>query len=240
MKKTCIYYINTYDDYLNIKEKFTDYNYIFRGVTNPNYGLVPSLYRSISDDIDEITKLFLMEDDMFKMIIDIEKKTEMKISLDDLCRLQHYGVKTRLLDFTKNIDIALTFALYDFYGECLDDNGFDSVIYVLNKKEFQSAEHEDDELLADLIYNFNKNDITKIKTFDGRIASYPLKPKYFEYTSKSIERINKQQGCFILFPHAFSDDIKIKDEDIFAKIIISNKAKSELYRKHNISIKDLK
>ena len=126
-----------------------------------------------------------------------------------------------------------------FYEEEFNDNGKDAAIYILDKRKF--IKDNDEELLAELIYKYNEWDATAIE-LEGRTASYPLEPTYYEcpddykennYTGKK-NRIGKQEGCFILFPHAFEEDkLSIPEGDIYKKIIIPNEFKRQIYDEHN-------
>lgn len=230
--------MNSYLD--QFKELFKYDNFIFRGVPDSNYELKPSLYRNIKDkkNIDELIEIFNKEDDIFQLILNDNEKSENELSLSSLCKLQHYGVATRLLDFTKDFDIALTFALTSFYMEEFIDNGKDAAIYVLDKHKF-IHNYDDHEILAELIYKFNSEDCEEMSWKYNNIerkAILPLRPTYFELDDyESFERVEKQRGCFILFPHALQGDFSINDEDIEYKIIIPKSIKRELYE--NLKIK---
>ncbi len=235
------------NNYLQLfKKMFESEQYIFRGVPDSSYELRPSLYRNIKDEenIDELIKIFNKEDDIFQLILKDNEESENELSLSSLCKLQHYGIATRLLDFTKDFDIALAFALTDFYMEEFIDNGKDAAIYVLDKNKFNHDNHDDHEILAELIYNFSKEDCEEMSwKYDNkkREARLPLKPTYFELEDyESFERIEKQKGCFILFPHAFQGNFFIKAEDIECKIIIPNEIKRELYNNLKVKMDSLK
>jgi FRG domain len=73
----------------------------FRGVHNVGYPLVPRLYRSDSEAAD----LLALEEDMlaeFRSRSRALLTTEMASDWEHLFVMQHYGVPTRLLDWSEN------------------------------------------------------------------------------------------------------------------------------------------
>ncbi len=224
-------------EYELAKKSFDFSDFIFRGVPVSSYKLVPSLYRDLGGEgwgennpknIKKMEGVFWKEDDIFHMFLEDANLAGETLSLSHLCKLQHYGVATRLLDFTKDIDVALAFALFDFYtGEPYGDEN-DAAIYVLNKNKFVDPDTNDHELLAELIYKYNDDDCVSIQC-DEQKANYPLKPTYFELDDdEGFPRIRRQKGCFILFPHAFDENRQVVEKDIECKIVLKKEAKSAL------------
>jgi hypothetical protein len=82
----------------------------FRGVNNVDYPLVPRLYRSDS----EVADLLALEGEMLAEFRSRSRPlltSEMASDWEHLFVMQHYGVPTRLLDWSENALFALYFAL---------------------------------------------------------------------------------------------------------------------------------
>lgn len=234
MHKTEYIYIDTVKDFLDLKTYFSSNEFIFRGVQDRKFELIPTLYRSLfedekrgNDDLENIKNIFFKEDDTFSYLTEKIKKD---LNLEDLYVQQHYGIPTRFLDFTYDMNIALMFAVGDFYECCFSTKKCDAAIYVLKKTDFIDEETNDTQLLTDLITKYNTDDCYFIKQ-DVRKANYPLKPSFYDFDYNTIldRRIKKQKACLIVFPHAFEKNLKIDEDKIFAKIIIRECVRRELY-----------
>ncbi|MCG8321709.1 MAG: FRG domain-containing protein [Cytophagales bacterium] len=119
--------IKSVTDYLEHVQAFEQQHiaqWIFRGVGNVDYKLVPSLFRI------DIQSTLTNWDDLEKYMLQLFKR-EARPFLDTLPQdelelvtlAQHHGLPTRLLDWTTNPLIALFFA-----NECYD-NETDSVVW---------------------------------------------------------------------------------------------------------------
>src|SRR5689334_22878325 len=103
----------------------------YRGVKDHKYDILPSAYlspkfrdnsRQIEQDaVDKAKSKFNKE----------EEAANLKIDLDWLCYLQHYGTPTRLLDWTTKIETAVYFAFEDHVFKKVDLRKLPS-IWVLN------------------------------------------------------------------------------------------------------------
>lgn len=102
-------------DYINEFEQKVERKGIwYRGVTNRDYNLIPSLQRNLPPktlhhDIRKIeSKMF----DVFKNVEEIKEKDFTDWDLFYL--MQHHGLKTRFLDWSFNPLVALFFATYNW------------------------------------------------------------------------------------------------------------------------------
>lgn len=93
----------------------------FRGVRDARYGLLPGLFRH--PDVTDVEDLLAMEGrllDLFKQrsvpFITSRLPTE---DWEFLFLMQHYGVPTRLLDWSENAFVALWFALSSYRADDL-------------------------------------------------------------------------------------------------------------------------
>ncbi|EPC8419954.1 FRG domain-containing protein [Bacillus wiedmannii] len=83
----------------------------FRGQSKPFYKLLPSLYRlNLGKNIEVYQEFEQKSYDLFE-----QKCNELSVpipsnSWERVCFMQHYGVKTKFLDWSKSFDIALFFA----------------------------------------------------------------------------------------------------------------------------------
>jgi hypothetical protein len=94
---------------------------IFRGVINSNYDLIPSVGRlpPMTDEVEELDRerMLLRQ---FRLKSSLKLQCEPKNEWEWLSLGQHYGLPTRLLDWSTNPLIALYFATYhspeELYG----------------------------------------------------------------------------------------------------------------------------
>lgn len=97
---------------LEILRSFHEIGYIFRGHEDANYRLVTTIDR-YGGNIKWQRERFLMREFNRRVNHYLPSERIPNTTLELLSLMQHYGVPTRLLDFTKSPFIALYFAVKD-------------------------------------------------------------------------------------------------------------------------------
>ena len=210
-----VYKANSLSQYLNTIEKFDLRNvaqWFYRGVGKESYELIPSLFRlNIKNTLlswkkveEYITYHFKRESRPF---LDAEPKSE----LEWLAVAQHYGLPTRLLDWTTNALIALFFAVEKF------EKRGNAVVWCLG---LPSAH----------------NCWPKSTRIDRKLGIE--KDSLIYFPNHISPRIIAQSGCFTIhdLPKERNDFIPLEQQPLFAlidKIIIQSRYKkailNELY-----------
>ena len=153
----------------------------YRGHSRANYKLTPSLLRN-PQWLQKEKVLFHEYERSANQILD-EQSSDWNL----LINMQHYGIPTRLLDWTDILGVALAFALYD----SLDDDE-DSVVYVLDpiKLNSESGLREIKRVPNDRKFDY------KACYWEGR----PFKPAYpiAIDTPFKNNRIAAQKGSFTI------------------------------------------
>lgn len=228
--------------------------YLYRGESNSDYKLIPSLLRNIPKDINgntffknEIETLlqFYRKCKFYGIQISpveaFEKVTNQRhITIENfedrvlhfkwiaedfnnlICLAQHYGIQTRLLDWTKDLDVALYFACSS----------------VLKDEEWIPEQRYTIWALDQTAISLN-NYMTRMENrlpFDSYpIEKWPIQfffPMYYENPN-----IQAQQG--ILLSWEIGDGNKINNEKQFSSAIIDDApfdVKLQRYGKeHNVS-----
>ncbi|TGK51149.1 FRG domain-containing protein [Leptospira kanakyensis] len=204
-----VYIINTEDE-LNAKlselETYASF-WVFRGEADQNWELKTSIDRAS----EKIPRLPFSE---LESIWQINKTRRIYPEIKDinptdyleiLSFLQHHGVPTRLLDFTRSPYLALYFSFED-----LDQKSEYTTIYGFNAAFFRSKFYEcikkqEDHFTKEIDYNFYKEDLinwgnieyfprlyNEIINPDNIDFVLPVEPDVFN------QRIFVQQGLFFL------------------------------------------
>lgn len=218
-------YLMVVDILLNEKEKDRNAllkDYYFRGVSNERWELLPSLtvnnleyYESIM--IEEFKKAYPSEFDM-------------KDTFDVIAKMQHYGLPTRLLDFTTNPLVSLYFACSDIQqnqsdGKVIVSLPVKNVYDGLDKyRDVIYTAHEPDFLLG----HFSEN-AGNLYTYLNMV--YIPNSLFFKVPSYITEREKRQSSIFMLFANSIYDVEKgncITDEEA-AYLILKG---LDYYKKH--------
>lgn len=194
---------------------------LFRGLSDFEYDNVPSIERIINKNVHN-TPLRFEEKMIDKARL---KMPELFVSdifpIQTITKLQHYGLPTRLLDFTTNALVALYFACQNKSENEKQKNGkvlifYESEDYIYNcYSPFVNAIADMNYVSEFTVYSFydykkyleTKNywkfsnyDSVDIKQIQDRLSA----PIFFEAELQS-ERIKRQQGLFLIFPNIIEE-----------------------------------
>lgn len=192
----------------------------FRGQSNSDYKLIPSLFResSIDDHIVErdINKLFRQRAGAYGSNIN-------KYAYDEWLHLsQHVGIPTRLLDWTEGLLIALYFAIYKIpeHNAC---------IYMLNPLELNAISINEKALgtaskdASGLYYRSSYEDEYSYKDYPIAVSPWYIHPRMVAQKSCFTIHGRKKQS----FEEMFSDTL-IKN-NYLKKYIISREYIPSMY-----------
>ncbi len=180
-----------------------DADFCYRGISNHNYSLCPRVLNR---------ELCVVENDCFSLPL-IRFQKEASLYLKGTCGdneklwmqyAQHFGVPTRLLDFSANPLVAL-------YFSCIGNKDFDGAVWVINADSYMREVHSD---------YMTKNNIGALsedeyldEVFNSKWKE-DLLPAYFvpEYIDT---RMRAQSSRFLIWPsRRFCLDEYITEDNI--------------------------
>ncbi len=219
--------IESIDEYVRIAKSFkstfgltkASINPWFRGHNNHTYELKPTLYR-IGNEIIRVCEREILRDFKLKSRAYINS-SDLKTDIECMILMQHYGVPTRLLDWSESYLVALFFAV----SNIKDDN--DCCVWVLNpwkinknimsvmKKSIISPDNAE---LKDWLLN-SENKIE---------GQFPVAIR----APMNSNRILGQRGLFTLFGELDDslNELFPPSEKACAKIIIQGNKKLEILK----------
>ena len=201
-----------------------EHKYIFRGVSNKNFKMIPSLLRV--DAVDDYGNYY--EEFLNNAVIKLSKVVKVDY-LTSIEYLQHFDCKTNLLDFSNSFLVALFFACF----ECFDEDG---KVYVLDVTKYNEylKEINDPTCKFDVtstnvmnyLIEYNNNGTISI---DGIGIHNPL----IVQPTLLFDRIRSQNGLFMLWGSNIDDlDTILKDvndeKKIYQEIIIKKELKKDI------------
>ncbi|WP_239709057.1 FRG domain-containing protein [Luteibacter sp. 9133] len=187
---------------------------IFRGVTDESFKLIPSIGRDTAKntlgDISTLESKMLQE---FKRLTVPLLRTPPETDFEWLFLAQHYGLPTRLLDWSSNPLVALFFA-----SETTDDkDGAFLHLRHMVTDQYELFNYRTADYTAE--QKAKRNSIFKIQPHQGHIIF--LRPRY------SDERYLNQRSVFSCPADPFSEPTLVG----IGKIIIPGRWKPEIRRR---------
>jgi hypothetical protein len=172
----------------------------YRGHTSSSHLLLPGLYRGNVKHIKKITdELWNTESDLFYEFRAKAKSLHQQLvsDWDILFFMQHHGVRTRLLDWTDSLGVAIYFALLGY------KKGVNTpCIWIMNPYKFNEVFHDTRDLWDPPLLNFYENYNKEgegyaqlmLYTNNGKII--PWEKPIALYPVRKAERLGTQNGYF--------------------------------------------
>lgn len=160
----------------------------FRGQRDLSWLLLPSLLRS-DHRLSEGSLVARFKQSAAMLVSDRPSG-----EFDWIFLMQHYGVPTRLLDWTENPLVALYFATED---SALDANDVDAAFWILRPSELNKNAHIEDKDESDYIPSFDDEEVKGYsleQVRSRRGALYPIAT----IATRNNARIQAQSGTFTI------------------------------------------
>jgi hypothetical protein len=206
-------------------------HFVFRGQANASWGLQSSLERMLAGGwAAERARTFEEYSlDLFQSKYHIYCGTEHrpKSKLSWLSVMQHYGVPTRLIDFTTSPYIALYFALETYNPKSNVDLSIFAIDYTsLMDQSIEYIKRKDNKFNETRSSVYRKQD----EIFENILDRYSYDIAWISEPVESNARIDRQSGTFLISgslenPMESVLDLTIYDKTIIRKITIP----AELY-----------
>lgn len=191
----------------------------FRGHADASWQLLPGFMRSQSE-ISETTLL-----NRFRQSAAMLAERRPSTSFDWTFLMQHYGVPTRLLDWSESPLIAMYFAVEDFHQRpgnaatlwCLWPTALNQYANIVDKVEGQYIpSFDDDELQGYTVDSLRQN---------SRIELYPVAT----IATRNNARIQAQMGTFTIHHNKRIPIEEVGDKNHVVKYIIPSEAREILF-----------
>ena len=200
-------YITSLNEYIDFSEELP-LDFSFSRGQNQEFELFPGALRTSQGnnlyskkEIDKYLDEFKKSAYNFSDIL-----VDIKDELEWMVLAQHYGLPTRLLDFTKSFILSLMFAVEKAFEETDKKDG---VVYFLSPEKLNLKN-------AQRVKLEKKEDLEHI---DGPVAIE---------LRKINKRIQAQNGVFVYFNSNHNKLESIEDEEILRKIYIKSENKKDI------------
>ena len=205
MPKACkVHRLDTFSKILKAIETFQDANGAawYRGCGQAGYKLLPSLYRHPKHkEPDELHRLEKNLASVFTQRSPPFVTQSFTNEWDQMFFMQHYGIPTRLLDWTESPFVALYFALTTCPRNEKNEASNDAAVWMLNPETWNEG------ALKDISYNGGVLDQNQ-----GQVKSYSPEADLDQrkempimiYGTHNSPRIVAQRGMFGLFGKSIS------------------------------------
>jgi len=183
----------------NNKHSVGEARFLFRGMANKEYQLIPKLSRGengliVSEDVAAKRREKLREYLTIRLAaygFDFQSLDNLERAWKELFVAQHYGVPTQLLDFTRNPMTALFFA-------CEQSPEKDGILYSIGIQS-QKVKSKEEFNAKDPNYNIASYDLLAHGTHS--LGPYNLGPKHkFVVPPQMDNRIKSQDSVFCCLP----------------------------------------
>lgn len=191
----------------------------FRGLTDIDYELVPSIYRNPYSSDKELNFLGKFKSHSIPFLDHIPQN-----DWEWLFLMQHYGVPTRLMDWSESPLVALTFALKNVKDGI--ENKKDSIIYCLNPIELNQKVSGHNFRDSDPIPFIGEDLLHMYGVGQNKKNNLPIAI----IGPLNNHRIIAQKGTFTLFPHSIESGFTTHNstKDFLSKIILNKECLSDL------------
>lgn len=204
--------VNSLQEYLDainrIENEFEFEKIWFRGIADESYGLEPSLYRKADDPIIEKQLLNRFKTRSHPFIDDKGEKSYWEW----LFIMQHFGVPTRLLDWSESALLGLAFAVIYREEKHVDK---DAAVWCLDplklNRDFTKGLKPEEP-----IPSITDTSVKKIMAYQDH--EIPVDFPISVYGPLNNVRIVAQKGVFTLFP--FKKIFKLEDLEVAENFLI--------------------
>lgn len=207
------------------KDKFSNDDLWFRGVSNSNFRLIPSIYRESIWDYNNVMAQQMTNEFVHKGMSLLSHNHFEKWEWYHL--MQHYSLPTRLLDWSEGYLIALHFALKEHVNPTSDPCVWLLEPYILNKcsngKPYvyftcKTTRDRNDDFVDNYIFD---------DSVDDKMPEFPIAifPPHIN------SRLNAQKSCFTIHGsefEGFEKLSKMKKQTFLVKLIIDKNSVSVL------------
>lgn len=203
-------YIARLSDFMEFVENIEEGFIMSRGQSTP-YQLLPSAMRKDEFGNRIISKRvvqYYLDEFKINSYQFMNRPWDINSDLEWMIYAQHYGIPTRLLDFSKSHIVSLLFAVEKAFESDVNEDG---VVYFLNPYKLNNKYIRRSEIMTTID--------TPLPTSDG---------PYVIQGRKLNVRIQAQDGLFVLFDDNDNNLDSLVDESVLKKIFIKQSDKKQI------------